>query len=104
MRVIDRTLQIRSRGHRERYLGEGHRRCARLTASSIPATASSCAPGGTISRAARGGVINVGGQKVHPEEIEAVHQRASMGAHVAGEGTAQRHHRCHRHRRGRACR
>ena len=48
------------------------RRCAERTASSTPAIGSSCVTGATTSWAARGGVINVGGLKVHPEEVEAV--------------------------------
>ena len=45
------------------------------TVSWIPATCWSSAATAIISPAARGGIINVGGLKVHPEEVEGVINR-----------------------------
>ena len=49
----------------------------------------------------RGGIINIGGLKVHPEEIEAVINRHRRGADVARQIAPQPDHRRHR---GRRCR
>ena len=38
----------------------------------------------------KGGIINVGGLKVHPEEIEAVINRHPQRAHVAGAAAQTR--------------
>jgi len=72
LRVADETLQIRSPGTALGYLGEG--------AEPLRAADGFVDTGDRIEERAeryyfmgrRGGVINVGGLKVHPEEVEAV--------------------------------
>jgi acyl-coenzyme A synthetase/AMP-(fatty) acid ligase len=72
LRVEQQTLQIRSPGTAERYLGEG--------AEVLRAADGFVDSGDRVEERAgryyfmgrRGGVINVGGLKVHPEEVEAV--------------------------------
>ena len=72
LRVADETLQIRSPGTAQRYLGEG--------AGPLRAADGFVDTGDRLEEQAgryyfmgrRGGVINVGGLKVHPEEVEAV--------------------------------
>lgn len=72
LRVADETLQIRSPGTAQRYLGEG--------AEPLRAADGFVDTGDRMGEHAgryhfmgrRGGVINVGGLKVHPEEVEAV--------------------------------
>jgi len=72
LRVADETLQIRSPGTALRYLGE--------EAERLRAADGFVDTGDRVERQAgryyflgrRGGVINVGGLKVHPEEVEAV--------------------------------
>ena len=49
----------------------------------------------------RDGIINVGGLKVHPEEVEAVINSSSVGADGAGQGAQEPDHRRDRRRRGR---
>ena len=49
----------------------------------------------------RGGIINIGGLKVHPEEIEAVDQPARVRADVARAVAQEPDHRRHRGRRHR---
>ena len=88
-KVEDGTLRIRSGRNAARYLGE----------DSAPLRS----PDGYVDTGdlvelrddryyfvgRRGGVINVGGQKVHPEEVEAVINARSARAHVTGAGPAQ---------------
>jgi acyl-coenzyme A synthetase/AMP-(fatty) acid ligase len=72
LRVREGTLQIRSAGTAQRYLGEG--------AEPLRAEDGFVDTGDRVEERAgryyfigrRGGVINVGGLKVHPEEVEAV--------------------------------
>jgi acyl-coenzyme A synthetase/AMP-(fatty) acid ligase len=72
LRVQDETLQIRSAGTAQRYLGQG--------AEPLRAADGFVDTGDRVEERAgryyfmgrRGGVINVGGLKVHPEEVEAV--------------------------------
>jgi acyl-coenzyme A synthetase/AMP-(fatty) acid ligase len=72
LRVVDETLQIRSPGTAQRYLGQG--------AEPLRGPDGFVDTGDRLEEQAgryyfmgrRGGVINVGGLKVHPEEIEAV--------------------------------
>jgi acyl-coenzyme A synthetase/AMP-(fatty) acid ligase len=72
LRVTDETLQIRSPGTAQRYLGEG--------AEPLHGADGFVDTGDRLEQQAgryyfmgrRGGVINVGGLKVHPEEVEAV--------------------------------
>ena len=74
--VADGSLRIRSARTAVRYLGEDQaRRSPTRTASSTPATWSSGAATATISSAEGAAIINVGGLKVHPEEVEAVINR-----------------------------
>ena len=72
MRVMSGTLQIRSAGTGERYLGTGAEALRGAdgwvdTGDRIEVRAGRC-----YFMGRRGGVINVGGLKVHPEEVEAV--------------------------------
>ncbi|HTL21734.1 MAG TPA: class I adenylate-forming enzyme family protein [Steroidobacteraceae bacterium] len=72
LRVRDETLQIRSAGTARRYLGHG--------AEPLRTEDGFVDTGDRVEKRAgryyfmgrRGGVINVGGLKVHPEEVEAV--------------------------------
>jgi acyl-coenzyme A synthetase/AMP-(fatty) acid ligase len=72
LRIAEETLQIRSPGTAERYLGEG--------AEVLRSPDGFVDTGDRVEERAgryyfmgrRGGVINVGGLKVHPEEVEAV--------------------------------
>jgi acyl-CoA synthetase (AMP-forming)/AMP-acid ligase II len=72
LRIADETLQIRSQGTAQRYLGEG--------AEPLRAADGFVDTGDRVEEQGgryyfmgrRGGVINVGGLKVHPEEVEAV--------------------------------
>ena len=72
LRVAEETLQIRSPGTAQRYLGEG--------AEPLRAADGFVDTGDRVEESQgryhfmgrRGGVINVGGLKVHPEEVEAV--------------------------------
>jgi acyl-coenzyme A synthetase/AMP-(fatty) acid ligase len=72
LRVAEETLQIRSPGTAQRYLGEG--------AEPLRAANGFVDTGDRVEERAgryyfmgrRGGIINVGGLKVHPEEVEAV--------------------------------
>ena len=72
LRVVEDTLRIRSPGTAQRYLGEG--------AEPLRGADGFVDTGDWIERrdgrcyfmGRRGGVINVGGLKVHPEEVEAV--------------------------------
>ena len=72
LRIMDDTLQIRSPGNAVRYLGEGAPALRR--ADGFVDTGDRMELRGEryhfVGRA--GGVINVGGLKVHPEEVEAV--------------------------------
>jgi acyl-coenzyme A synthetase/AMP-(fatty) acid ligase len=72
LRVVDDTLRIRSPGNATRYLGEG---APPLKASDgfVDTGDRLTLRDGRYHFAGRaGGVINVGGLKVHPEEVEAV--------------------------------
>jgi acyl-coenzyme A synthetase/AMP-(fatty) acid ligase len=72
LRVADETLQIRSPGTAQRYLGE---EAEPLRApDGFVDTGDRLEEQGTryYFMGRRGGVINVGGLKVHPEEVEAV--------------------------------
>jgi acyl-coenzyme A synthetase/AMP-(fatty) acid ligase len=72
LRIMDDTLQIRSPGNATRYLGDGAPTLRR--ADGFVDTGDRMELRGEryhfVGRA--GGVINVGGLKVHPEEVEAV--------------------------------
>jgi acyl-coenzyme A synthetase/AMP-(fatty) acid ligase len=70
--LVDDTLRIRSPGTAQRYLGEGAEPLRGAdgfvdTGDWIEQRAGRC-----YFMGRRGGVINVGGLKVHPEEVEAV--------------------------------
>jgi acyl-coenzyme A synthetase/AMP-(fatty) acid ligase len=72
LRVVEETLRIRSAGTAQRYLGDG--------AAPLQGPDGYVDTGDRLEQRAgryyfmgrRGGVINVGGLKVHPEEVEAV--------------------------------
>jgi acyl-coenzyme A synthetase/AMP-(fatty) acid ligase len=72
MRVAEDTLQIRSPGTAQRYLGEGMEAIRRPDDFVDTGDRVELRDGRYYFAGRRGGVINVGGQKVHPEEIEAV--------------------------------
>jgi len=72
LRLVNETLQIRSGGTAQRYLGEGVEPLRGTddfvdTGDRVQERTGRCY---FVGR--RGGVINVGGLKVHPEEVEAV--------------------------------
>jgi acyl-coenzyme A synthetase/AMP-(fatty) acid ligase len=72
LRVSDETLRIRSPGTAQRYLGEGVEPL-RATDGFVDTGDRLEEQGGRYYfMGRRGGVINVGGLKVHPEEVEAV--------------------------------
>ena len=75
MKVEDGSLRIRSTRTAIRYLGDSRASSRMRTASWIPATCSNCEVTAITSSGRRDGVINVGGLKVHPEEVEAVINR-----------------------------
>jgi acyl-coenzyme A synthetase/AMP-(fatty) acid ligase len=75
IRIENGSLHLRSRGTASRYLGEGLRAIPRAdgfvdTGDTIEVRNERCY---FVGRA--GGIINVGGMKVHPEEIEGVINR-----------------------------
>ena len=72
MRVPEDTLQIRSPGTAQRYLGEGVEAIRQPDGFVDTGDRVELREGRYYFAGRRGGVINVGGQKVHPEEIEAV--------------------------------
>ncbi len=80
------------------------RRWPMRTASSTPATWSSGAATGSIFVGRRGGIINVGGAKVHPEEVEAALNAHAGGAREPRVRAQEPDHRRARRRRRRAAR
>ena len=76
MKVEDGSLRIRSARTAARYLGDDAKSISQTRmASWIPATWSNSAVTATTSSVDGDGVINVGGLKVYPEEVEAVINR-----------------------------
>ena len=75
MKVVDGSLRIRSPGAASRYVGAG--RSALLDAEGFVDTGDMVERRGDryffVGR--KGGIINIGGLKVHPEEVEAVINR-----------------------------
>ena len=98
---VSRTARCASarRGRQSRYLGAPRRLLDEPRASSIPATWWSGAATGIYFAGRREGVINVGGQKVHPEEVEAVINRHPRCPDGPSPGAPEPDHR--RARRGR---
>ncbi len=72
LRVQDETLQIRSAGTATCYLGEGAEPLKRADGFVDTGDRIEAREGRYYFMGRRGGVINVGGLKVHPEEVEAV--------------------------------
>jgi acyl-coenzyme A synthetase/AMP-(fatty) acid ligase len=72
LRVQDETLQIRSPGTATRYLGAGAPVLKRPDGFVDTGDRVEAREGRYYFMGRRGGVINVGGLKVHPEEVEAV--------------------------------
>jgi acyl-coenzyme A synthetase/AMP-(fatty) acid ligase len=72
LRVPDETLQIRSAGTATRYLGEGAETLRGADGFVDTGDRVEERDGRYYFAGRRGGVINVGGLKVHPEEVEAV--------------------------------
>ena len=72
MRAVDGALHIRSRRTASRYVGDNQP--SLLDAAGFVDTGDMIEPRGDryIFAGRKGGIINVGGQKIHPEEIEAV--------------------------------
>jgi len=89
MRVVDGSLRIRSARTASHYLGDGHRLA---DADGFVDTGDMLELRGDRYQFAgrREGIINVGGRKVHPEEVEAVinqHPAVQM-ARVQGRKSA----------------
>ena len=74
LRVQDGALRIRSSRTASRYLGNDMPSCLTLPALSTPAIGSNDGDR-YYFHGRRGGIINVGGLKVHPEAVEAVINR-----------------------------
>ena len=72
LRVSGDTLQIRSPGAAQRYLGDGVEALRGPDRFVDTGDRVELRDGRYYFAGRRGGVINVGGQKVHPEEVEAV--------------------------------
>jgi len=72
LRVEDETLRIRSPGTAQRYLGEGVEPLRAADGFVDTGDRLEEHEGRYYFMGRRGGVINVGGLKVHPEEVEAV--------------------------------
>ena len=72
LRVQDETLQIRSAGNASCYLGAGAEPLKRSDGFVDSGDRVEAREGRYYFMGRRGGVINVGGLKVHPEEVEAV--------------------------------
>jgi acyl-coenzyme A synthetase/AMP-(fatty) acid ligase len=72
LRIKDETLQIRSPGTATRYLGEGAPVLRGADGFVDTGDRVEVREGRCYFMGRRGGVINVGGLKVHPEEVEAV--------------------------------
>jgi len=72
LRVAQDTLQIRSAGTAQRYLGDGAEPLRGLDGYVDTGDRVEQRAGRYYFMGRRGGVINVGGLKVHPEEVEAV--------------------------------
>jgi acyl-coenzyme A synthetase/AMP-(fatty) acid ligase len=72
LRVADETLQIRSPGTAQRYLGEGAEPLRGPDGFVDTGDRLEAQGARYYFMGRRGGVINVGGLKVHPEEVEAV--------------------------------
>jgi acyl-coenzyme A synthetase/AMP-(fatty) acid ligase len=75
MKVVDGTLRIRSNRTAERYLGENPPALRDLEGFVDTGDALELRDGRYHFQGRRDGVINVGGLKVHPEEVEAVLNR-----------------------------
>lgn len=72
LRVREETLQIRSPGTAQRYLGEGAESLTGVDGFVDTGDRVEERDGRYFFMGRRGGVINVGGLKVYPEEVEAV--------------------------------
>ena len=72
LRVPEDTLQIRSPGNALRYLGEGMEPIRGADGFVDTGDRVELRAGRFYFMGRRGGVINVGGLKVHPEEVEAI--------------------------------
>jgi acyl-coenzyme A synthetase/AMP-(fatty) acid ligase len=72
VRILDGTLQIRSPGNAERYLGDRAPPLKRDDGFVDTGDQVELRDGRYYFVGRRGGVVNVGGLKVHPEEVEAV--------------------------------
>jgi acyl-coenzyme A synthetase/AMP-(fatty) acid ligase len=72
LRVLEETLRIRSPGTAQRYLGEGGETLRGADGFVDTGDRVEERGGRYYFMGRRGGVINVGGLKVHPEEVEAV--------------------------------
>ena len=75
MKVADGSLRIRSRGAASRYLGRAGDELADADGYIDSGDMVELRDGRYYFVGRRGGIINIGGLKVHPEEIEAVINR-----------------------------
>ena len=76
MKIVDGSLRIRSTRTASRYLGAGAAvGLADGEGFVDTGDAVECSPERCFFRGRRGGIINVGGSKVHPEEVEAAINR-----------------------------
>jgi acyl-coenzyme A synthetase/AMP-(fatty) acid ligase len=76
MKVVDGSLRIRSTRTASRYLSPGVAQGLADGEGFVDTgDAVECSPERCYFRGRRGGIINVGGSKVHPEEVEAVINR-----------------------------
>ena len=92
MKVEDGTLRIRSQRTAARYLGAAAKDLASGDGYVDTGDLVELIDGRYYFRGRKGGVINVGGLKVYPEEVEGVLNADPRRAHVAGSVAAQSHH------------
>ena len=101
LKVVDATLRVRLQPHRlERYLGENPPVLKDAEGFVDTGDAVELRGDRYHFQGRRDGVINVGGLKVHPEEVEAVLNRHPPGADVTGQDEEEESD----YRRARGCR
>ena len=98
LKLVDGALRIRSPRTADRYLGAQQ---ALRDLDGFVDTGDMVERRGDryVFAGRRGGIINVGGLKIHPEEIEAVINRHPQVQNVAGAAEAKSRHRRDRDRR-----
>ena len=98
-KVVDGTLRIRSRRTASRYLGSAPQTLMDEDGFIDSGDVVAERDGRYYFVGRRGGIINVGGLKVHPEEVEQIINRHASREDVSRRRAAQSDHR--RDRRGR---